>query len=79
MEKVYKKLTNEQKERGVIFSSCLSKERTEQSSDMPSIHEVLSSSDDKNATMDRLLDDKFFNSSPWTYNIIRRWVIDYAI
>lgn len=39
MEKIYKKLTKEQIKRGVIFSSCLSTQRTEQEGD--NIHEVL--------------------------------------
>lgn len=70
MKKVYKKLTKEQIKRNVIFSSCLSKYRTEMLND--NIHEVLKSDEDVYGHMNRLLDDKFFNSSNWNFNIIRR-------
>ena len=33
MKKIYRKLTKDQKERGVIFSSCLSSETVEQEND----------------------------------------------
>jgi len=69
MKKVYKKLTEEQIKRGVIFSSCLSECRTEQEQDTK--HEVLNSDEDKYKTIERLRDDKFFNSSHWNFNIIR--------
>lgn len=64
MRKVYKKLTEEQKSRGVIFSSQL----------LPSaiIHEVLKTDKDKDLVINRLMDDKFFNSSPYKVNEIRR-------
>lgn len=70
MIKVYKKLTKDQKDRGVVFSSTLSKYRTETTAD--TIHEVFNDTEDKDAVMSRLLDDKFFNGSPWKYNIVRR-------
>ena len=74
MRKIYKELTKEQKERGVIFSSTLSKQKTEQPQDI--IHEVTNEnlhacSPGKNK-IDLLLDDKWFTQSPWKYNIIRR-------
>ncbi len=69
MKKVYKKLTEDQIKRGVIFSSCLSSCRTEQESD--TMHEVLKDDEDFYSTIERLRDDSFFNSSPWTFNIIR--------
>lgn len=69
MQKVYKKLTEDQKKRGVIFSSCLSVGRTEQDGD--TIHEVLKDGEDINGHIERLKDDKFFNSSHWNFNIIR--------
>ena len=69
MIKVYKKLTEEQKKRGVIFSSCLSVGRTETTEDTK--HEVLNDNENKNDIIARLKDDKFFNSSPWNFNIIR--------
>jgi hypothetical protein len=70
MKKIYKKLTNEQKKRGVIFSSCLSSERFELKGDM--IHEVLTSDKDKEKKIKRLKDDKFFNESHFKFNIIRK-------
>lgn len=69
MRKVYKKLTADQKERGVIFSSCLSRCRSELVGD--TIHEVMKDDPDKSETIRRLKDDKFFNGSSWNYNIIR--------
>lgn len=73
MKKVYKKLTEDQKKLGVIFSSTLSKFRTEQSED--TTHEVTedninNTSGPKNK-IELLKDDKFFNNSHWNYNIIR--------
>ena len=69
MQKVYKKLSQDQIKRGVIFSSCLSVFRTEQSTDL--IHEVLESEPDKWQRVERLKVDKFFNASHWKYNILR--------
>jgi len=83
MRKIYKELTKEQKERGVYFSSTLSKERTEQKED--TIHEVLrlnekdfkdyreyyNAQQEQDTTIKRLKDDKFFNDSLWKFNIIR--------
>lgn len=85
MKKIYKKLTEEQKKRGVVFSSCLSEYRTEQKGD--EIHDVLKIIEndfkdkptyelkkaiDKNELIIlRLKDDKFFNPSHWNFNIIR--------
>ena len=69
MKKVYKKLTEEQKKRGVIFSSCLSVYRYETTGD--TIHEVLNSDSDKYEQIKRLKDDKFFNASHWNFNILR--------
>jgi len=70
MKKVYKKLTKEQIKRNVIFSSCLSESRTELINDC--VHEVIRGEEDINATINRLLDDKFFNSSHFKFNIVRR-------
>ena len=70
MKKIYKKLTESQIKRGVVFSSTLSNSKTETKDD--TIHEVLGTSLTKLDTIRRLLDDKFFNSSPWRFNIIRR-------
>jgi hypothetical protein len=70
MRKVYKKLTEDQKKRNVIFSSCLSVYNYETSDGI--IHEVLNTDEDKNEQIRRLLDDKFFNSSHFKFNIIRQ-------
>jgi len=67
MKKIYKKLTKEQRERGVIFTSSLS----ESTSEGGVIHEVLANDDDRNETIARLKNDKFFNRSHWKYNVIR--------
>ena len=76
MRKIYKSLTKEQKERGVIFSSTLSKATTELAGD--TIHEVFHGEPDQERKIRLLLDDSFFSGSiggvpcPWKYNIVRR-------
>ena len=72
VKKLYKKLTQEQKERGVVFSSCLSVERIEQEQQGDTIHEVFGFSREDEKKIERLKDDKFFNKSHFNYNIIRR-------
>ena len=69
MKKLYKKLTKDQKERGVIFSSCLSTHSTELEDD--TIHEVMKEDRGKILTIKRLKDDKFFRDSHFKFNIIR--------
>lgn len=70
MKKIYKKLTDEQRERGVIFSSCLSKDRTERYEDI--VHEVQNDNKQGEIVIKRLKDDSSFDSSPnYNYNIIR--------
>lgn len=69
MKKLYKELTKEQKERGVIFSSCLSTNSTELEND--TIHEVMKDNDEKELVIKRLKDDKFFRDSYFKFNIIR--------
>ena len=69
MRKVYKKLTEEQKKRNVVFSSCLSELRTENESE--TTHEIFKDDADADIRRKRLLDDKFFNKSPYNFNIIR--------
>ena len=64
MRKVYKELTSDQKARGVIFSSELIGGGL--------VHEVLKSDDDKQAKIRRLLDDSFFNHSPYKRNEIHQ-------
>ena len=70
MKKVYKKLTKEQKERSVIFSSTLSRGKTECKDD--TTHEVFIGQIDGEEAVNRLLDDAFFNASYFKYNIIRK-------
>ena len=70
VKKVYKKLSEEQIKRGVIFSSSLSRIREEEKAG--TVHEVLSTDKDAEETINRLKDDSFFNSSDWEFNIIRR-------
>ena len=67
MRKIYRKLTKEQKEAGVIFSSCLSSTRYENGT----IHEVKADDPDRENIIRRLKDDKFFNGFQYKYNIIR--------
>ena len=64
MRKVYKSLTDDQKNRGVIFSSELI--------GGGKIHEVLKGDPDGQTTIRRLLDDSFFNNSPYKRNEIRQ-------
>ena len=70
MRKIYKKLTDEQRQRKVIFSSCLSVSTIEHDDDTR--HEVLNDDSDGNETIQRLLNDSFFNKSPFKFNIIRQ-------
>ena len=64
MRKVYKELTSEQKARGVIFSSELV--------GGGKVHEVYEDTECRQQFIDRLLDDSFFNKSPYKYNLIRQ-------
>lgn len=64
MRKTYKKLTKEQIERGVIFSSQLMPEG--------SLHEVLNTDTDAQEKIKRLLNDSFFNESNFRYNEVRQ-------
>lgn len=64
MHKVYKGLTEEQKSRGVIFSSELIGGGIR--------HEVFATDKDKREKINRLLDDSFFNNSPYKRNEIRQ-------
>ena len=72
MRKVYKKLSTKQINEGIIFTSTLSKEKTEQNGDI--IHKILKSDDDRYEAIARLKNDRFFNNSHYNYNIIRREV-----
>ena len=77
MIKIYRKLTEEQIKRNVVFSSCLSVDSDEHNT----IHEVFSLPlskqtkthfDDNQEEIRKLKDDKFFNDSRFKYNIIRQ-------
>ena len=70
MRKIYKSLTADQKERGIIFSSTLSRYTTELTTDV--MHEVHHDDPDKWNKISNLKNDSFFNDSPWKYNIIRQ-------
>ena len=71
MKKVNKKLSKCQRAKGIIFTSTLSRYRFEVIGDKT--HEVLENDKDKFDKIDRLLDDKFFNScTAYNFNIIRR-------
>lgn len=70
MRKIYRKLTKDQKERGIIFSSTLSTHTTELSID--SIHEVHEDDPNRHEKIQNLKDDSFFDNLQWKYNIIRQ-------
>lgn len=64
MRKKYLKLTTDQKARNVIFSSQLLPNGT--------IHEVTADDPEGDTRIARLLDDSFFNGSPFEANEVRR-------
>lgn len=73
MRKRHLKLTNEQKQRGIIFSSCL---KGGSNRDNGTIHELkIPQTPEEWLQFEKqrnlLLNDKFFNNSGWTYNEIR--------
>lgn len=70
MRKIYKRLTQDQQNRGIIFSSCLSRIKTEEADG--TMHEVTKDQTGATETIERLLNDGFFNPSFWKYNIIRQ-------
>ena len=70
MRKIYRKLTKEQKSRGVIFSPTLSTKTVEQVGDI--VHEVYADTPRRDEIKRNLLDDSFFDGSQWSYNIIRK-------
>lgn len=72
MKKIYRKLTQEQKKRGVIFSSTLTFEDKNDDREDLITHEVMSDDSQADIIISRLLDDSFFNDSPYKYNLIRR-------
>lgn len=74
MKKTYKELTDEQKERGVIFSSTLVFGRVPNETLKESgfkCHEVKRTTNNINAVIDRLKNDSLFNNSNFTRNVIR--------
>ena len=70
MKKVNKKLTKDQKSKGIIFTSTLSEYRFETTKD--TTYEVFSSDSDKWDKIDELKDDKSFDNSHFNFNIIRQ-------
>lgn len=73
MKKVYRKLTKDQKERGVIFSSQLIvREDCETNYDFK-IHEVYEDNKNKDVFIENLLNDRFFDrNADISHNEIRR-------
>jgi len=69
MKKIYRKLIKEQIERGIVFSSCLSENYSEENN---TVHEVHKDDKEREEKIKRLLDDSFFNNSHFNYNIVRR-------
>jgi hypothetical protein len=74
IRKIYKDLSKEDKEAGVIFSSTLSMNTVEQPDD--NTHKVYGSDDrlkslEAKEDIRRLKDTSFFNHSHFKYNIIR--------
>ena len=72
IKKIYKNLTKEQKENGIIFTSTLSKYTTEQPGDLTHCVYANLERKEQERIIKNLKDDSFFNDSPWNYNIIRR-------
>lgn len=73
MRKVYRKLSEEQKQRGVIFSSQLMPNGSIHEVTRENVNEVSEFARNKGLNkISLLLDDKFFNGSDYKYNIIRK-------
>ena len=70
MRNKYLKLTKDQKDRGVIFSSQL-KDSTNNVAN-GELHEVFSTDEDKTEKISRLSDASFFEGSPWNVNVVRQ-------
>lgn len=76
MKKLYRKLTKEQKARGVVFSSTLVYEDKDDTRADVYTHEVIGTpegwiGEPQREKIEQLKDDKFFNNSPYKYNLIR--------
>ena len=70
MRKIYRKLTVDQRARGVVFSSSLSETRQEGRV----VHEVRADDPDKDRLIKNLLEDSFFDDPmcQYKFNIVRR-------
>ena len=68
MRKKFLKLTEDQKARGVIFSSQLQPGNTIHEVTKENLHDCSEGTD----KITLLLDDKFFNNSNFKYNEVRR-------
>ena len=73
--KIYNKLTQDQKKRGVMFSSTLSPDKSDDDISL-TIHEVflqqwVEDQQEAEETIQRLKNDSFFNMSDYGFNIIR--------
>lgn len=73
MKKIYRKLTQEQKNKGVVFSSTLTYEDKNEDREDLTTHEVTRdmTPEEQSRKIKLLRDDSFFNSSPYKYNVIR--------
>lgn len=74
MRKVYRKLTKEQKDRGIIFSSELVKTPEQERGDEHEVYEAKNPEEEKEneEKVARLKDDKMFRDGYFNYNIIRQ-------
>ena len=73
LQKVYRKLTKEQKRREVIFSSTLTAGKKATTEEKNICHEVFQNDPNALEKIRRLKDDSAFDEpdSPYNYNIIR--------
>lgn len=71
MNKIYLKLTRDQINRGVVFSSTLSYIRTDDVIGL-NTHEVFETDENRGRAISKLLEDSFFDNSLFKYNVIRK-------
>ena len=69
MRTIRKKLSKDQIEEGIIYTSALSTERYELST--CTVHKVYDTNEDKYEKIERLENSKFFKNSHYRFNIIR--------
>ena len=72
LNKIYTKLSKDEKKRGVVFSSQLKVSYTQRTCKHDAeIIEVHKNDPDKVLKIQRLKDDTFFKGSPWKFNRIK--------